>query len=53
MFYSFFLVGLRFNIFIKHKHNGLAEMKVCCWNAASIYSFLVNMNIFVIKQMMC
>lgn len=53
MFYSFSRVGLRFNIFIKHKHNGLAEMKVWCWNAASIYSFLVNMNIFVIKQMMC
>lgn len=53
MFYSFSRVGLRFNIFIKNKHNGLAEMKVWCRKAASIYSFLVNMNIFVIKQMMC
>lgn len=32
MFYSFSRVGLRFNIFIKNKHNGLAEMKVCCLN---------------------
>lgn len=28
MFYSFSGVGLRFDIFIKHKHNSLAEIEI-------------------------